>query len=306
MMKKNLVIVSLFLAFSLILSACANAAPTQDPGQVATQVAAQVEAQVATRVAQAMAAFNATQKALPTIPPILPTVDLNPTLAPVNLPTLSLPGVPTSVGCNPPPNAMGENYPDGSTLYLNTAFNKSWAIQNAGTCTWNPNYKIKFVSGDAMSGPSFKLFGASVPPGGTITLTLPLKAPSGVGTTTGYWGLYDDKDVYFGRVWVTITAVTVSPTSSSFAVTSVAITGVLSTCTFTAAITTNAGGTVKYHWIIDNVDTGIATDQLVFAGAGTKTSTTKTLPGATTYHVDLYIDIPNRVRYYHTAAFICT
>ena len=177
----------LFVAFSLILSGCANT--TQDAGQIATQVAAQV--------AQALAAIEATQKA-------------QPTLAPVNLPTVSQTGAPTSADCsNPPPLNLGETYPDGSSVYINTAFNKSWTLQNAGSCTWNANYKIKFVSGDAMSGPPLKLFGASVPPGGSITLTLPLKAPGKVGTTTGIWGLYDDKDNYFG--WVSVVIYTELP-----------------------------------------------------------------------------------------------
>ena len=300
-MKKIMVMNSLFLAFGLILSACANA--TQDPGQIATQVAAQVEAQVATRVAQAMAAFDATQKAQPTSTPFIPTAGANPTLAPVNLPTLSLPGVPTGVPCNPPPNAMGENYPDGSTVYINTAFNKSWTIQNAGTCTWNTNYKIKFVSGDAMSGPSFKLFSASVPPGGSITLTLPLKAPGGVGTATGYWGLYDDKDVYFGRVWVTINSTTVPPTSTAFAVTNVHIyQDAVPTCTVYANITANAVGTVKYHWIINGIDGGIATNTLNYSAAGTKAVTTTITNGDS---VELYIDIPNHTKYGSGVAKTC-
>jgi hypothetical protein len=131
MMKKNLVNYSLFLAFSLILSACTNATPTQDPAQAATQFAAQVQA-----------AIEATQKA-------------QSTSTPENIPTVTpLPGVPTSVACNPPPLNLGENYPDGISVYINTAFNKSWTLQNTGTCTWNANYKIKFVpgSGDIMSG----------------------------------------------------------------------------------------------------------------------------------------------------------
>jgi len=301
-MKKNLVINSLFLAVSLILSACANTAPTQDAGQTATQAAAQMEAQVATRVAQALAALEATQKA-------------QPTPAAVNIPTPSLPGEPTSVDCNPPPLAMGENYPDGTTIYINTAFNKSWTIQNAGTCTWNSNYKIKFYSGDAMSGPSFKLFGASVPPGGSITLTLPLKAPGAAGTTKGIWGLYDDKDVWFGQVWVTINSVTGSPLSTAFSVTSVTTAvdnaGPVScksrhTFNFTATIYANGAGTVNYYWTNSDLANS-PTHTLTFGAAGTKTVVYSWAlgPGASGRHwVKVYIDSPNH-QYFSPVNFTC-
>ena len=292
-MKKILVMNSLFLAFSLILSACANAAPTQDPGQVATQVAVQVEAQVATRMAQALADLEATQKAKPTSTPFIPTVGVSPTLASVKTPTvLSLPGVPTGVACLATPRSEGESHPDGTTLYINTAFTKTWTISNQGTCTWNVNYKLKFVSGDQMGGPAFILFGASVPPWQTITLALPLKTTSSVGTSTGYWGVYDDKDVYFGRVWVTINRTTVAPTSASFAVTGVIITRGVGTCTFNASITANGAGTVTYYWRYYS-GTGIPLDPFVahdlysddlnFGAAGSQPAViSPSFPGGTT------------------------
>jgi len=308
-MRKFIGLITLFVTFSFILSACANAAPTLDAGQAATQVAAQVEAQVSTRVAQAMAAFEATQRAQSTTLPIIPTIGSIPTLAPVNLPTVSLPGVATGVPCNATPANVGENYPDGTSIYINTSFNKAWSLKNMGTCTWNANYKIKFLSGDSMSGPSYKLFGANVAPGDAITLTLPLKTPGAAGTTTGYWGLYDDKDAFFGQVWVTINSVIVAPTSSAFGVTSVSITGALSTCIFSASITTNGGGSIKYHWVYSSNAGATYTTSVIaaltFTGAGTKIVTTH-LPGALTYLVHMYIDTPNHVQFYHNTPFICT
>ena len=295
-MKKILVITSLFLAFGLLLSACANAAPTQDPDQAATQFAAQVQA-----------AIEATQKAQPTSTPSIPIVE------PANIPTETLPGVPANVDCNPPPLAMGENYPDGSIVYINTAFNKSWTIQNAGTCTWNANYMIKYVSGDAMSGPAFKLFGASVPPGGIITLTLPLKTPGTVGTTTGYWGLFDDKDVLFGRVWVTINSSTGSPISTGFSVTSVNTTVYpaspfrcppIPVFNLTATINANGAGTVTYYWTLSN-STNSPTHTLTFGAAGTKTVVYDWNPGGPgTYWAKVYIDSPNH-QYFSAVNFSC-
>ena len=303
-MKKNLVSYSLFLAFSLILSACANAAPTQDPGQVATEVAAQVEAQLATRVAQAMAALAATQKAQTTSTPFIPTIGPNSTLASVKTPTVSsLPGLPTGVACNATPRNEGETFPDGTTLHINYAFTKTWTISNQGSCTWNANYKLKFVSGDQMGGPAFILFGKSVPPWQTITLALPLTTTSSVGTSTGYWGLYDDKDVYFGRVWVTINRITVAPTSASFSVTGVtfALTSTTS-CKITATITANGAGTVTYTWRWPS--SGEYTSTQSFSGATALGVNSPQLPAGTT-GVSIYIQ-PNNQTWPATAITIPT
>jgi hypothetical protein len=300
-MKKFLVINSLLLAISLVLSACtAAAAPTQDPNQIATQVAALVDAQVATKMAQAQAATQAQQAAQPTNTPMIPTVGPIPTLAPVNVPTLSLPGVATSIPCLATPLNMGENLPDGTQLYINTAFTKKWTLANEGSCTWNANYKLKFVSGDQMGGPSFILFGASVPPWQKITLALPLKTSSSVGSSTGYWGLYDDKDTYFGRVWVSIDRVAVVPTVSNFKVTSANTTVNNATpgaCpyafVFTANVSATAAGTVTYHWVRDD-SPNAGSGTLNFTGAGSQAiSYTWNLGASGTSWVQIYIDSPN-------------
>jgi hypothetical protein len=287
MMNKFLVINSLLLAFSLTLSACVNPAPTQDPSQAATQFAEQIKA-----------AIEATQKAQPTATPFIPTAEA------VFTPTESQPGMPTSGDCNPPPLNLGENYPDGSTIYINTSFNKSWTLQNAGTCTWNANYKIKFMSGNMMGGPASKLFGTTVLPGGSITLTLPLKTPGTIGTTKGVWGLYDDKDIYFGWVSVEINSATGSPITTGFSVTNVT-TRVDNpgpfrctqphTFNFMADITANGAGTVTYHWT--NSDSGNSTTRtLLFGAAGTKTVVydwTISSADAGKKWVKVYIDNPN-------------
>jgi hypothetical protein len=284
------------IIFGLLLGACNNApVPTQDPAQAAATIAAQVEAQVSTRVAQAMANIEATQRAQPPPIPVIPTSGSIPTIAPLNLPTAALPGVATSVPCNPPPIPKGENYPDGTTVYLNTPFNKSWTLQNAGTCTWNANYKIKYLSGDSMGGPSSKAFGTTVTPGNSITLTLPMTAPSGTGLTRGYWGLYDDKDIFFGQVWVEIDVVKIAPTSSNFGVTKIRFYyPAPPNCIIYADITTNGPGQIKFHWIEDATSGSLRSQ--TYSAAGTVTSTwTMTAPGAHT--MSIYVDQPNHAQF---------
>lgn len=299
-MRKISRITLTLLIFGLLLGACSNApASTQDPAQAAATMAAQVEAQVSTRVAQAMAGLQATQKAQPTSAPLIPTAGNIPTVAPLNLPTAELPGVATAVICNPPPWNVGENYLDGTNVVMNMAFNKKWTLMNAGTCTWNANYKIKFLSGDQMSGPTFKPFGVSVLPGGQITIVLPLVAPGGTGLTRGYWGLYDDKDTYFGRVWVEINAVAAAPTAA------IAVTSAVTTVNnaspgacpflfvFTSNVSTNGAGTVQYHWVrsdVANAGAGV----LTYSAAGTQTISMNWNLGASgPSWVQLFIDSPN-------------
>jgi hypothetical protein len=312
MMRKILVINSLLVAFSLVLTACtAAAAPTQDPNQLATQVAGLVDAQVATKMAQALAATQAQQAAQPTNTPMIPTLGPIPTLAPVNVPTLSLPGVATGIPCLATPRSEGENYPDGTSLYTNFAFTKKWTISNQGTCTWNANYKLKFVSGDQMGGPAFILLGKSVPPWQTITLELPLKTTSSVGTSTGYWGLYDDKDTYFGRVWVTINRITVPPTSTAFSVKGLTTTvdgpfPCPHTFTFTSSITTDRAGDVTYE-LQQPYGTKVASDTITFSSASTQSHTlTWDAPlGAATRTMWVYVSSPNN-QYFTSVDFTCS
>jgi hypothetical protein len=282
------------LIFGLLLSACAApAAPTQDPAVAAATIAAQVEAQVSTRVAQAMANLEATQRAQPTAMSVIPTSSNIPTVAPLNLPTAALPGVATTIPCNATPTLLSENIDDGTDVYLNTSFTKSWTLRNEGSCTWNSNYKVKFMSGDPMSGPTSKSFGATVTPGNSLTITLPLKAPGGTGTYKGIWGLYDDKNVFFGQMWVEIDAVTIAPTSSAFAVTKIHFyIPTPGSCVIFGDITTNAGGNVKFQWMVDGVLVGNVRSQ-AFTAAGTATSTWTIVSAGSPHTVAIYVDVPN-------------
>ena len=89
--------------------------------------------------------------------------------------------------------------PDGTELEPDTPFTKTWRLLNAGTCTWNPNYKLYFVSGDMMSGPaSQQLVTIEVPPGASIDVSVELLSPNKPGTYLGYWALKNANGVRFG------------------------------------------------------------------------------------------------------------
>lgn len=292
------------LVFGLLLGACTNPpAPTQDPAVAAATMAAQVEAQVSTRVAQAMSNFMATQQAQPTPIPIIPTAASNiPTVAPLGLPTAALPGMPTVAACNATPILLGESVPDGTDVIINSSFTKSWTIKNMGTCSWNSSYKVKFMSGDQMSGPSAQSFGATVAPGNSLTISLGLKAPSGLGTYKGVWGFYDDKDVWFGQAWVEIDVVpSITSTSSAFAVTKITFSQQAAPyqCTILANITVSAAGNITFQWI---EDAGLASERKsgirtqAFSKAGSAPSSWDIASGAPRT-VAIYVDIPNHATF---------
>jgi len=96
------------------------------------------------------------------------------------------------------------------TIYDNTVFNagdtfvKSWTLHNIGQCTWHSSYRLVFTSGTAMGGASAYALPYDVPPGGTVTLSITLTAPSSYGTYRGNWALENASGYRFANFWVQI------------------------------------------------------------------------------------------------------
>jgi hypothetical protein len=88
--------------------------------------------------------------------------------------------------------------PDDTRMDPGENFEKIWRLENAGTCTWTTDYSVVFDSGNIMGGsPSTELSG-SVPPGGTVDISLDLTAPMTNGTHKGNWKLRNDRGLLFG------------------------------------------------------------------------------------------------------------
>jgi hypothetical protein len=136
----------------------------------------------------------------PTLTPT-PTVTETPEPSPTEEP-------PTEEACYDEATFIDDiTIPDGTELEPDTPFTKTWRLLNAGTCTWTPNYKLIFVSGDQMSGPSSQqMVTVDVPPGASIDVSVDLEAPSTPDTYRGYWGLRSADGVRFG----------IGPAASSF------------------------------------------------------------------------------------------
>ncbi len=91
-------------------------------------------------------------------------------------------------------------------------FVKTWRVQNTGSCTWTPNYRMVYAYGNVaaaqMSGLPIAI-PTNVTPGQTIDLSVPLTAPSDPSIYQGFWQVQNEKGVLFGQaVWVAITTVT--------------------------------------------------------------------------------------------------
>lgn len=145
-----------------------------------------------------------TLAAIPTETPT-PTATLTPTLTPTPQPPTPtatetpIQETPTPEDCDEATFIGDVNIPDGTELNPDTEFTKTWRLLNAGTCAWNPNYRLIFVSGDQMSGPSSQqLVPLEVPPGASIDVSVDLVAPGKTGTYRGYWMLKNANGVPFG------------------------------------------------------------------------------------------------------------
>lgn len=157
--------------------------------------------------AAATRAVQQTQDALPTatLSPSLtptPTLEPSPTVIPVS-PTPQ--ATPTEAvlelipGCDVAAFVTDVTVPDGKKFDPGKKFTKTWRILNDGSCTWNNMYRLTFVSGDKMSGPTNQpLTALEVEPGKIIEVSVELVAPEKPGKYKGFWGFKNTNGVEFG------------------------------------------------------------------------------------------------------------
>ena len=131
------------------------------------------------------------------------------------VPTTARTATPTPIPCNAAGFAGDVTIPDGTDMAPNQTFIKTWRLKNNGTCTWNSAYQLVFDHDNAMSGPASQpLTTGTVAPGGTLDVSINLKAPPTAGAYKGFWRLRDPNGVLFGLgggepFWV---AIKVDPT----------------------------------------------------------------------------------------------
>lgn len=88
-------------------------------------------------------------------------------------------------------------YPDGSVIQPGTAFQKTWQMQNTGSCIWINSYGIANIGGGSFGAPS----PSSIPntaPGQTVNISVNMVAPQQPGSYRSVWQLRASNGALFG------------------------------------------------------------------------------------------------------------
>ncbi len=162
---------------------------TQHAMATLTFTASPLPSQTATDIFTA----TATPSFTPSNTPLPPTNTPKPTKTPVP-PTATEPPLP----CLKIGRIRDITIPDGTELTAERSFTKTWRLYNGGRCTWNKNFDVYFVSGNAMSAPANIDIDDTVRPGEYTDVSVEMIAPDSTGKHTGYWKMRSDEGVSFG------------------------------------------------------------------------------------------------------------
>jgi hypothetical protein len=226
----------LLLTASLTLAACnvgATPAPTVDIDAINTAAVATALGQISAQQTEtALAAPSATASPTNTTAPLV-TLAL-PTTAAGTSPAGSTPGALPTLSFNTTPNTgttpiagftplsgspvapvntaaatchnsayvSDVTVPDDTVMRPGVNFDKTWRIQNTGTCAWDDGFQLVFVSGDQALDPSnYVIDEASefVDSGESVDMTVGLTAPLTEGTYTANYRMQTDTGVFFGE-----------------------------------------------------------------------------------------------------------
>ncbi len=165
--------------------------PTIDPQELMAQVAMTIEAEI---TQNAMLTPSATATMPPTATP--PPLATQPPL-----PAATLPAAPLAL---PPGSADNATFisdvtiKDGAVFLPNARFTKTWKIENSGTTTWDTSYAVRYLEGPLMSDETIIYITKPVEPGVQIEISVPMRAPTQLGTARTWWAMMNDKGQVFG------------------------------------------------------------------------------------------------------------
>jgi Ig-like domain from next to BRCA1 gene len=225
-------ILFILLTAALTLTACnvgATPAPTIDANAINTAAFNTAMAQIAAQQTQtALAAPSNTPLPTNTALSLATAAGASPTAGSGALPTVSfnitpnttplagftpLAGSPVAAGaataalgdsCNNSAFVADVTIPDQSVLQPGRNFDKTWRLQNTGSCTWDDGYALVYIGGSTPNldpyNFEFKESRDFVAGGNTADLTIELTTPCGPGKYEGHWRMRDDRGYYFGTI----------------------------------------------------------------------------------------------------------
>ncbi len=180
-MKPKLRFAIILITILITLPACSLFGPTISQAEVY---------RIYTSVAQTYAVEHPTPTPTPgTSTPMVTTVTIQPSA------TIYKTAIPTSTydyfaTCHYSSLVTDETIPDGTEVFTDEEFDKTWEFYNNGTCAWSTSFSLVFVYGKRMGGANVPLDGI-VAPGDYIHVTVELTAPPSEGEYTGHWQLMD-------------------------------------------------------------------------------------------------------------------
>ncbi|MCX8062715.1 MAG: NBR1-Ig-like domain-containing protein [Anaerolineales bacterium] len=140
-------------------------------------------------------------KPTPLVPPtIFPFPTAIPTLtSPPPTPTVTLP-LPTStpLPCDRVRFIKDVTIPDNTEIEAGSTFVKTWRLQNAGACTWSPQYALVLTGGEPMGSPVAVPLPQYVASGEMVDVSVTLTAPQVGGTYRAEYKLRNASNIVFG------------------------------------------------------------------------------------------------------------
>ncbi len=191
-------IISVSVLFLALLSSCnmprRDAQSTPSGAALYTAAAQTVAAQL---LQSTLFPATATQLANPTeatmAPPVPTATEIPPTVT-----NTAVPPTPTPLPCDRVRFVKDITYPDNSVVDPGATFTKTWRLQNAGACTWSPQYALVFIAGEPMGTPASISLPKYVAPGEIVDVSVTLTAPSAGGTYKGEYKLRNASNGIFG------------------------------------------------------------------------------------------------------------
>jgi hypothetical protein len=102
--------------------------------------------------------------------------------------------------------------PDGTRVEMGVKLDKRWRVENAGSCNWDQDYRLKLVTGPPMSAQTEQaLFPARS--GTEATIRILFTAPMDPGTYRSAWQAFNPAGEAFGEsIYIEIVVEATSPT----------------------------------------------------------------------------------------------